>query len=226
MTLLLEIGNSTFKLAEARGDGFWVQRFDHEEACLQDLARRSGSVRVARVAPARGERLMRAHAARMVELTHAHFAAFLDGAYDAPETLGLDRVLHLRGLRDDGIVVSCGTAITVDARLRGAPRFGAILPGLLLATRALHARLPALPEIALRRVPAFPARTTEDSLANGIIAGMAGAVQRIAEALAPTPLPIIVTGGDAEVLAPLLRGQVRVEPELLFCGMVAAQPDG
>jgi hypothetical protein len=47
-------------------------------------------------------------------------------------------------------------------------------------------------------------------------------VERTVEALTACDLPIIVTGGDAGIIAPLLRGQVRVDPNLLFYGMLTA----
>src|SRR5438128_800370 len=141
MTLLLEIGNSTFKLCRADADAFHVTRFSDEDACLRALSVSGERVHIAHVARARGAALASAlpQRGRGALLTHDDVRAFLDGAYDAPDTLGMDRVLHLRGLDGDGVVVSCGTAITVDALVHGRPRFGAILPGLLTATRGLHA---------------------------------------------------------------------------------------
>ncbi|MCE7934283.1 MAG: type III pantothenate kinase [Chlorobi bacterium CHB2] len=152
-------------------------------------------------------------------------ASFVGSSYDTPETLGLDRVLNLFGMRKDGIVVSCGTAITIDAIHGGRPYWGAIMPGFRTSTEGLHQRVPLLPVIDPDQPPEYPARTSIGSVTNGIVAGTAygaaGIVGTLNHRLFGGSSKVILTGGDALLMRRLWESWAHVEVDevLLFRGM-------
>ncbi|HVZ40465.1 MAG TPA: type III pantothenate kinase [Candidatus Kapabacteria bacterium] len=237
-TLLVEIGNSTIKLAHVRPDGAMdVVRYDSPEEFLKGVAglepapgMRMVCVPVGREPSAQllpelaNLPLLRGGTALRV-IERADVAGFVGTSYDTPDTLGLDRVLNLLGLGGDGIAISCGTAITVDAVNGGSPMWGAIAPGFRTAAQGLHDRVPVLPLVTPDDRIFFPARDSRTSVANGVIFGAAVAAHGIAHALAFTafngdPPRIVLTGGDAPLLARLWMGAAipEVDDLLLFRG--------
>ncbi len=228
--LLLEIGNSTLKLARVGPDGgIDVTRHGSVESLTAELGDGRPQVLCAPV----GRELSAIALPILQRMAHLRvvdredFAGFIAGSYDTPETLGLDRVLNLVGLAGDGIVISCGTAITVDALAAGRPFWGGIMPGFQTAAEGLHVRVPALPLVPPDAATILPARTSYESVANGIVLGTAGGAQGLAGRMArivfnyDSPL-VILTGGDASLLARFWEGKSpRVDETLLFRGMMA-----
>jgi pantothenate kinase type III len=228
--LLLEIGNTTVKLARRRGDGtFAISRYERMEDVLGELEQISGSVLCAPVGRELSAALLpRLSPERVRIIANGDLLPFIGQSYDTPETLGLDRVLNLLGLGGDGIAVSCGTAITVDAFAGSVPFWGAILPGFRTAATGLHERVPALPQVEPQSLTGLPARTSYQSVANGVVLGTALAVRGIADRLATvagfTNPRIILTGGDAEVLRSLWQmPEIEIDDGLLFRGMLAVR---
>jgi type III pantothenate kinase len=170
-----------------------------------------------------------ARRSRTTIITREMLAAFVGTSYDTPETLGIDRVLNLLGTTHDAVVISCGTAITVDARIGGRPVWGAIMPGFATAAEGLQKRIPALPLVDVTREPLLAARTSVDSVTNGVLLGTALGAQGLADELArlappSADLPVILTGGDAQILERLWPAESRapiVDEMLVFQGMMA-----
>lgn len=132
--------------------------------------------------------------------------------YATPQTLGLDRIAAMAGavmLYPDKplLVVDAGTAITLDVA-DGAGCFagGNIAPGLELRLRSLHEATAALPLVGLNGdIPSF-GYDTESAIRSGAVRG---AVQQIcASAYESKSIygcrQLIFTGGDAEILMPLV----------------------
>lgn len=198
--LLIEVGNTTVKVCTLEGEGgARLRRFDELRAAQAYAA---GSPQIV-VDPAG----MWGSQEGVRSLHSNEFGSFVGSAYNTPSDLGLDRVLNLIGMDADGIVVSCGTAITVDAVFEGRPTFGAILPGFTTSADALHNRIPTLPAIQLTHPVGLPARTPAQSVANGIVLGtthaIAGLVRSIAALVfaSTAPYMLVLTGGDARLAA-------------------------
>ncbi|MGE3800842.1 MAG: type III pantothenate kinase [Candidatus Kapaibacterium sp.] len=226
--LYIEVGNSTLKLARRNSDGtFRVSRFTHPAQLLEEIPPKAEMLlapvaesKVGNILPQLQER----GAVRL--LGRDQFTEFLADSYDTPETLGLDRILQLSALDADAIVISCGTGITIDALFRGSPFWGAILPGFTTASRGLSAQAPALPIVSSNDAVAIPARSSRTSIANGILLGTVLALQGLADILADEigadqSLPVVVTGGEGEVLRSIWRSEreIVIRPALLFEGM-------
>jgi type III pantothenate kinase len=149
-----------------------------------------------------------------------------------PERVGTDRLLLALGARELAgapcIVVSTGTAITVDlVNAEGAFAGGAIAPGFALAARALHAGAAFLPQVEITGEPTAPGRNTEEAIRLGVHASCVGGVLRLVQqydrALGTGYCPILLTGGNAELLrAALPTDRTRHKPDLIFAGMAAA----
>jgi type III pantothenate kinase len=153
--------------------------------------------------------------------------------YAQPEQLGCDRWAALVGAwartHRACLVVSAGTAVTVDA-LNGRGEFigGLILPGKLMMRKSLVSGTHALEDLGGQTVD-FP-RNTADAMASGIATALASAVQTAYQRLAAagtTPPDCILTGGDADWLATQMRIGVIIAPRLVLEGLlVMARGDG
>lgn len=230
--LFVEIGNSTIKCAQdlnARDPE--VLRFTEAAGLIEHLRQAAHQAEQPILCAPVGEELSREVLPQLQQfptlrvVTRQDVSDFVGSSYETPETLGLDRVLNLFGMRKDGIVVSCGTAITIDALHGGRPYWGAIMPGFRTSTEGLNQRVPLLPVIDPDQPPEYPARTTAASVTNGIVAGTAygaaGIVGTLNHRLFGGSGKVILTGGDALLLRRLWEAwtQVEVDEVLLFRGM-------
>jgi type III pantothenate kinase len=149
-----------------------------------------------------------------------------------PETAGADRALAVAAAvagqpaGRPGLVVLCGTALTVErVTADGVWQGGAIASGLGLTARALHALTAQLPLIdPTADPPPQPwGNATRPALEAGVFWGVVGAVRELltrqSAGLTPTPW-VVWSGGDAEVLARAVAwGGARVVPDLVLKGL-------
>ncbi len=149
-----------------------------------------------------------------------------------PETAGADRALAaLAAIRrkPEGravLVVSCGTAVTVERiDASGLWQGGVIAPGLGLASKSLHDGTAQLPKVVVDRPPASWGDSTAPAIAAGVFWGTVGAVREI---LARQELDLadpvhLWTGGDAPILAPAVEGDsAEIVPDLVLMGLAEA----
>jgi type III pantothenate kinase len=146
--------------------------------------------------------------------------------YDRPEQLGSDRWAALVGAWSSTqgacLVVSAGTAVTVDAlNKQGEFIGGLILPGRHLMLKSLAAGTHALDELAGQAM-GFP-RNTADAIASGAATALASAIEKAFQRLASisaTPPACILTGGDAEWLANHFQIGAIIAPRLVLEGLL------
>ena len=152
-----------------------------------------------------------------------------------PHTIGRDRLFAARGawwrLAEPAIVVDAGTALTVDALglEGGEPAFlgGAIAPGPALLAKALAEGAAQLFAVEPSPDAAALGLDSREALVAGVSVGFQGAgvelVRRISKEARLEAAPVVLTGGAADFLAPVLSGrEVRREPELVALGLLAA----
>jgi type III pantothenate kinase len=149
---------------------------------------------------------------------------------EQPGSTGADRALAVVGAlgvhrgRGPGLVVSCGTAVTVERiSSDGTWQGGAIAPGLGPMARALHLMTAQLPEVAPRHPPEPFGRSTVPALEAGVFWAVVGAIRELlgrqAVGLSPTPW-LIWTGGDAPTFAPWVEWPgAEVIPHLVLEGL-------
>ncbi len=240
-TLLLDIGNSRVKWALVQGtewlaDG--ASSHEEHEKLLHEWARFPAPEKAVAsnvAAPERARPYASFWQARGVPLhwmQAGRECAGVRNLYDHPERLGSDRWAALVGawsrVRGASLIVSAGTAVTVDAlNERGEFLGGLILPGRQLMWKSLSDGTHALQPPAGEAV-AFP-RNTADAMTSGIATAMActiqSAFQRLASSTRKPPL-CLLTGGDADWLANQLPIGVIIAPRLVLEGLlVMAQRD-
>lgn len=130
--------------------------------------------------------------------------------YGTPGTLGLDRVAAAVGaLREAprALVVDAGTAMTADLVADGAFLGGNISPGIALRFRSLNKFTSRLPLVKAKgETPAF-GRDTDTAIRSGVVLGIVAEIEAdfTRACLAYPDVKLILTGGDADLLTPLLR---------------------
>jgi type III pantothenate kinase len=156
-------------------------------------------------------------------------------AYPQPDHLGTDRWLSLRGAlalaAPPVLVVGVGTALTLDA-IDGSGRHlgGLIVAGIACMREGLLARAPHLVAGSSAPRPShFWADDTAPAVGLAPWQAAAGLVERAARRmqsdLGQAPA-VLLAGGDAGTLAPLLEWPCRVEPDLVLRGLLESTLDG
>lgn len=146
--------------------------------------------------------------------------------YREPARLGADRWAALVGAwartGTACVVANAGTAITVDVLDRGGLFLGGvILPGVELMLRSLAEGTAGL-EAERGAFAEFPA-TTADAMMSGALCAACGAIRTMIEHVrrrngeAPA---LLLTGGGAPALAPLLPAEAIHVPRLVLEGLV------
>lgn len=240
MKLLLDIGNSRIKWALADGRGLQPMQaaaYSREQFanwCNDHLAALPvpDAVRVANVA---GDTI----AGALDQWCHEHWrlipayavtareAGGVRNGYDNISEMGVDRWLAMVAARqlytEPVCVISCGTAITVDAvDANGEHLGGLILPGPVLmqsllntATRGARTSHELVLELQL-------GRSTATGVAGGSAYAIAGMIERVLEQLSQIhgrSWRCLITGGGAADIMPLCRTPVEAVPDLVLRGL-------
>jgi type III pantothenate kinase len=228
---LLDAGNTSLKWAVVE-DGHWhaTGRSDYEEwSALTPQLMAGTDCFVASVAGAAREQqiasLLEATGITPIWLAAEPGFEEVRNTYLNPQQLGVDRWMALiaarRRTREAVLVVSVGTAMTVDAlSATGIFLGGVIVPGVGLMRQSLQQGT-ARVDAAGGDWQAFP-RATADAVQSGIVAALCGAIAqqhaRLAE-LAGTAPRCLLTGGDAETVLSHLRVPAEHVPALVLEGI-------
>lgn len=247
--VVADLGNSRLKLATLDAEGrlgpplpLPTDEPDALERALDGLGPpRDQTWAVGSVNPPLLERLLRALEARGVGEVRA-FRSALDvpqpQRLEAPGSTGADRALAVFAARlraptpGPGLVVSCGTAVTVEhVDAGGVWLGGAIAPGLGPLSRAMHeltAQLPLLhlePSSAEVEPPPPWGPATVPAMTAGLVWGLVGIVRELVarqSAEFEREPWVTWTGGDADWLARLAGPPgSRPVPDLVLRGLAA-----
>ena len=140
-------------------------------------------------------------------------------AYRQPEKLGVDRWLCLVAVwqqyHSPACIVDCGTAITVDLiDADGRHQGGLISPGLALMKKSLDQGTEALPFSESNHAFGL-SNYTEAAIYSGTLAAAIGLIKYVT-ASQPENIRLILTGGDAELIAGQLGMASVVDPDLVL----------
>ena len=129
------------------------------------------------------------------------------------KSMGIDRIMVCEAL-ENAVVIDAGSAITVDQIINGKHEGGYIYPGLKALAKCFKEISPALDvsfnfDIDLDKMP----KNTQDALSYGAIAPLLSNIAEISK-----DLPVLLTGGDAQTLLPLIPSAC-IEHDLVFKGM-------
>ena len=232
---LFDFGNSRLKCAPLHDDGRIGDSvaFDHDTQALPDgwidaLPPRIDAAYIASVAPEPLRvQLLDALTRRSARIMLARTVPALAGvriAYAQAHKLGVDRFLALLAAHARGagpwLVAGVGTALTIDLLdADGRHRGGRIAPSPALMREVLQRRVSQLP--ALGGDYAEFADDTQAALASGCIGAALGLIdcsRRAAEALLEIPPRLLLHGGGAAALLPLLA-DVESTPGLVLEGL-------
>jgi len=147
--------------------------------------------------------------------------------YLAPENLGADRLAVLIAAKEKFIgnncIVDCGTAITIDALdKKGLHHGGVILPGLVSMLQALTVDTDIQRNESSETYNVF-SNATEDAIYTGCLSAVAGGIQHVIDTMqthCDSFDHVIITGGDAETVIPILARKVEYEPKLVLDGLM------
>ncbi len=148
---------------------------------------------------------------------------------DFPERTGVDRALAVRAAmrlndaKGPGIVVMCGTAMTVERiDADGVWLGGAIAPGYRLSAKALNQGTAGLMQVgAISQAPLAHGAETKTAIEAGLFWGQVGAAKElIARSGAMADHWEVWSGGDATLIAPWAASeQARVIQDLVLMGL-------
>lgn len=147
---------------------------------------------------------------------------------DNPREVGADRIVNALGAIDrfgaPVVMVDFGTATTVDlVGADGEYRGGAIAPGLTIAADALVESTAALRRVDVVAPRQAAGRNTVEAIQSGLVFGYAGLVDgliaRILAEQGGEGIPIVATGGLAEVVIPHCSHAITLDPHLTLRGL-------
>lgn len=163
-------------------------------------------------------------------------ACGVTNAYSKPEQLGVDRWMSMIGAwslkQEAACIVDCGTAVTIDVLDdQGRHMGGMIVPGIELMRDSLTNQTDG---ILLDGEPAqddnmtLLARDTGNAVEAGTLYALVALIDRVrldVEKELGVDLPLYLSGGDVDLIEPLLSCESNYEPMLIFHGMIMADED-
>ena len=161
-----------------------------------------------------------------------HKSAFpFENLYKTPYTLGIDRMVLAAGAvlaypKQNRLVIDAGTCVTYDF-IDAADHYlgGAISPGIRLRYEALHGYTAHLPLLSLDEQwlndgvkTSLIGNSTAESIHSGVINGMVNEIDGFIAQYKDlySNFIIILTGGDAEVLAKRLKNTIFANSNFLL----------
>lgn len=240
MILLIDVGNTVLHWAicgdgEPGSGGHFMHRGDDlarlAEEAWTDLPA-PGRVVIANVAGsstgrALADRLRKRWGVEPEFVRASAKACGVTNAYMEPEKLGADRWAALVAVHHRyggaACVVDCGTAITLDVLdAEGVHQGGLILPGIETMKRQLLKNTADINVAGKLRPAQLLANATADAVNSGAVYLAVAAIDRVFIDLAAEygeSLQVLLTGGDAPVLLPLLTASAHHDPGLVLKGL-------
>jgi type III pantothenate kinase len=231
MNLIIDIGNTTAKAALTE-DGIIVSKERFPSAGPEVIAGFIGGSKphaaiVSSVShdPTLLLQFLRERISHVHHLTwHSKYPFATD--YETPETLGVDRLAAAAGALvhhpgADLLVIDAGSAVTIDLVSGGTYRGGSISPGLAMRFRALNEYTGRLPLINKTDSFEFPAKTTEDAIAGGVVMGLVYEINEYIRTFEKkySKLVTVITGGDSGVITRHAGRKILHYPDLVTEGL-------
>jgi type III pantothenate kinase len=232
--LAIDIGNTNITLGVFKGKKLAKRcslptRGTGNPAALKALARRHGikTVVICSVVPGATLEVRRALKGLKLYNIGKELKVPIKNRYRNPRQVGADRLVNayaaLKLYGAPAIVVDFGTGVTFDiVSGRGEYLGGMILPGLGLSLKALKEHTALLPEVRLRAPKEFIGRDTASSMLSGLVHGFACLTDELNKRIAGKiggRVKIIVTGGDAKLVAGYATSLKRIDPDLTLKGI-------
>jgi type III pantothenate kinase len=147
--------------------------------------------------------------------------------YQTPETLGQDRIASVIGAThffpdEHCLVIDVGTCVTYDfINANQTYRGGSISPGMSMRYQAMHEFTASLPLLNKQRLNTFVGYNTVTSMQTGVEYGLSFEIQGFIQKYFTNfgQIKVIMTGGDAEYLAAMVKYEIFVNPDLVLIGL-------
>ncbi|MCK9571813.1 MAG: type III pantothenate kinase [Candidatus Omnitrophica bacterium] len=147
--------------------------------------------------------------------------------YHQPKELGSDRLVNAYAAskiyKTPVIIISCGTAITIDAvSINNIHLGGFIMPGLKLCLTALNLATAQLPAITLKPPNGLLGKDTKSSILNGVIFGTSASISGLIKNISSKmkgKITLIGTGGDIRLIKKLSPEIKIIDPMLTLKGI-------
>lgn len=241
MKLLIEIGNSSLKCAQLQGeelitsppiyyaaDDLIAQLNKHWRNIKKPSVILLASVAAENITETIEQWCLKRWKLPLTHLQSCAEQANVTNAYASPARLGIDRWLGIiasyHAYHDNTIIISSGTALTIDAvDKHGKHLGGLIIPGLRLMRHALVTATHGIrPTDQPPAEVSILACDTEGGVMGGTLYATVATIDRIVNDLIQvfdSQPQLVITGGDAASLLPLLAHRYNHHQDLVFEGM-------
>jgi len=241
MMLLVDIGNARIKWALQDADNWKTgEPLQRQNRAFKDIARPAWKdleaperVIVSNVAGEDYRKSVQTWVKRRWKVTPEFLPVTeqqcdVSNAYSAPQRLGADRWANLLAVhahyKGPAVVIDCGTAITIDAiAADGTHLGGLIVPGMDLMVSALTGHAPGIQiEEADNQEISLLGRSTEAAVSGGVLYTAIALVERVFMDLQGelgNRTNLLLTGGDATRILPLLGSRPEYVPDLVLKGL-------
>ena len=229
MNLLVDIGNTRCKWAlgvAGRLAETGVMVRDATPDWVEDLTTAAvDSIVVSSVAQPEALDALEAYAARrgvpLQALASSARSGALVNAYPEPQRLGVDRWMACIAAEADGegsvLVADAGTALTLDFVDGQSQHLGGLItPGVATMRGALRRQTQLRPN-SEDSAPAWLSTNTDNAIAAGTLRSAISLLDTAVRDLVPARL--LLTGGDAALLAPHLAHSWTLRPHLVLEGL-------
>jgi type III pantothenate kinase len=233
--LLIDNSNSFTKFALASREKVGPSRkiptrtLDHDDLRAVLRGWKFERVVMASVVPAMGDLIARHLAATPFLRVSAKCDLGIAVDYPKPRSIGADRLANAAAAAHEfgapSVVVDFGTAVNFDIVSRDHAYIGGVIaPGLEAMTDYLHQRTALLPKIKLLEPPGPIGRSTKHAMLVGAVYGYRGLIREIVREIRrelgnPRRLPVVATGGYAELIAARLPEITTIRPGLTLEGL-------
>lgn len=239
--LCFDLGNTRIKWWCGQESGV-IPYETLEDPLTALLKSRNGPVEVVFASVIQGERRTRFLSvvanfpgARIFECVVTAQALGVECGYTDIGKLGIDRWLAVIAAwalyKQPVLVVDAGTATTLDFLAADGQHLGGyIIPGLRLSIGALLSGTSRVivDSDKVRTATRDPGKNTNDAVYNGAAATIASVIERTCELFRQEYMnaKLLLTGGDAELIAAWLHCEADVRPDLLVLAMELLHSNG
>jgi type III pantothenate kinase len=233
MNLVIDIGNSTAKLAVYRQDTLidFIEFSNLGKGELEDILSGYPEIKKCILSSVRKEdpvlkSLLRESVGFFLPLDR-NTPLPIKNLYRSKSTLGYDRIAAAVGANarfpeQDLLVIDAGTAITIDlVTADNAYLGGNISPGLSLRFRALNEFTDNLPLVKGDHISEYLGSNTESAIVSGVLNGIIYELDGYINELKSrySDLRVIMTGGDVKIFDKKLKNSIFVDSKLNLFGL-------
>jgi type III pantothenate kinase len=231
MNLIVDIGNTTTKLAVYRGwEKISVSRIS--ELSCEYLEKELSGLKIKKAIVSSVKKLpLFISDMFSANIPYVHILSYKSKLpfkieYETPEILGTDRIAAVAGAFNlfpgsEILVIDAGTAMTFDFLSGNFYKGGNISPGLTMRFKALNKFTGRLPLITPNDNFTFPGRNTADAITAGVITGMTYEINEYIRTFEKmhTDFKIIFTGGDSGYFKDKINYQHIYMPDIVIDGL-------